>query len=38
MNSDEKILRECGYDEELLESMTKEDMEAEIEQITSYRE
>lgn len=38
MNSDEKILRECGYDEELLKSMSEEDMEAEIEQITSYNE
>lgn len=35
MNNDKKILQECGYDEETLNSMTEEDMESEVDLLSS---
>lgn len=33
MSNDRQFLRECGYPEEVLEKMTDEDCEAEVEEL-----
>lgn len=35
MNNDKKLLEKCGYDEETLNNMTEEDMESEVDLLTS---